>query len=197
MARARIRETESHRPGPPVTFRPGPDLEQLVRPFVESHGLAPATAFKNLASLALIGLDRRHYPLVAQLAAVVVGDNAFSRACVYVQAALVGAAVLRDGLVVEEEPRRSQFVFDVVRCCLRERGVEVKTEGLWFTPVSTTAASTPERDPKADVGSSEQSGGGKAPNPGGHGSSFGEPVRRRVARKPKPVGQPEGDETSE
>ncbi|MFO0823763.1 MAG: hypothetical protein U0792_11700 [Gemmataceae bacterium] len=181
MPRTRIREKESHRPGPPVTFRPGPDLEQLARPFVERHGLPPAVAFKNLATLALIGLDRRHYPLVAQLAAAIVGDNSFSRACVYIQAALVGAAVLRDGLVVEEEPRRSQFVFDVVRCCLSERGGEVKTEGLWFTPV----VAAPQPDATNSPGSGTLTAAEPAAGESVPASAFGAPPKRQARSKAK------------
>lgn len=147
MGRARIKTDEPDRPGLPVTFRPGPDLEQLARPFVERHKLAPAVAFKCLAALALIGLDQRHYSLVVQLAKVFVGDNPFPRACVYIQAAFAGVAAVRNGLVVVDEPHRSQLVFDVVRDYLRERDVEVDTTGLWFTPAGSFAKTLPEREP--------------------------------------------------
>ena len=186
MARTRIRPDEPPRQGPPVTFRPGPDLDQLARPFVEQHGLAEPAAYKHLASLALIGLDQRHYPLVAQMAAVFVGDNPFSRACVYLQAALAGAAVVRGALVVVEEPRRSQVLYDVVERYLDDRGVKVNTEGLWFTPVGPAPDPIPRDEP---VASSQ--GGAASTDTNTETSKFG-PARRRVITKKQMIDRAAG-----
>lgn len=117
-----------------LQFRATMDLEQLVKPFAERNELTLSTAFKDLAGLAIIGLDHRHYPLVDQLATTMGGECAFAKACVYLHAALAGAALVRGGAVLYEEPARTQLVFDVVREYLGTRGVGVKAEGLWFTP---------------------------------------------------------------
>ncbi|MFO0823773.1 MAG: hypothetical protein U0792_11755 [Gemmataceae bacterium] len=119
-----------------LQFRATLDLEQLVRPFAERQGLTMSTAFKDLAGLAIIGLDHRHYPLVNQLATTMGGECAFAKACVYLHAALAGASLARGGTVLYEEPARTQLVFDVVRDYLSTRGVGVKADGLWFTPTA-------------------------------------------------------------
>lgn len=121
---------------PLLQFRATLDLEQLVRPFAERRGLTLSTAFKDLAGLAIIGLDYRHYPLVNQLATTMGGECAFAKACVYLHAALAGASLARGGAVLYEEPARTQLVFDVVRDYLGTRGAEVTAEGLWFTPAA-------------------------------------------------------------
>src|SRR5687767_6279601 len=97
MKRARKTSAEP-KPALPVAFRPGPDLGQLVGAFACRHTLNANAAYRDLAALAVVGLDNRHYTLLAQLAEVLVGDNTFVRACVSVHAALVGAAVARGGL---------------------------------------------------------------------------------------------------
>ncbi len=195
MGRARIKTDESDRSGLPVTFRPGPDLDQLARPFVERHELAPAAAFKCLAALALIGLDQRHYSLVVQLAKAFVGDNPFPRACVYIQAAFAGVAAVRNGLVVVEEPHRSQLVFDVVERYLRDRDIKVDVTGLWFTPTGaepaglratptvgfTNTAPAPEPE-SGDSGSAEKSAG-RAASEAKSNSSFDRVRRPRIKSK--------------
>ena len=182
MPRTRIHDADPPRKGPHVTFRPGADLEQLARPFVERHRLTESVAFKHLAALSLVGLDQRHYPLVAQMAAAFIGDNPFPRACVYLQAALAGAATARGGLVVVDEPRRSQVLFDVVSGYLAARGGTVSTDDLWFTPV--VSAPTPQEGDDAAL-----DGELVPPAPGtGSAPDIGEPVRRRVFSKKKEVG---------
>lgn len=126
---------EPQKQGPPVAFRPGPDLEQMVRLYADEHKFGLPTAYKNLAALAVVGLDRRHTLLLMQLAASLVGDNTFSRACVYIHAALVAAGQLRGGIVPHEEPLRSRLVFGVVQQLLLERGVEINDKVSWVDVV--------------------------------------------------------------
>jgi hypothetical protein len=98
--------------GPPVAFRPGPELERLVGEFASSRGIGINDAYKQLAALAVVGLDVGFYDLLAHLAARLTGQNAFVRAVAHVQAALT-AAVRVDPLYARE-PERMRFVIKTV-----------------------------------------------------------------------------------
>ena len=78
--------------GPPVAFRAGPDLSKLVAGYAAGWGVGAHEAFKDLAALAAVGLDVRHYDLVAASAAGTGGANAFVRAVLRISAGLVAAA---------------------------------------------------------------------------------------------------------
>jgi hypothetical protein len=116
---------------PPIAFRPSPDLERLAVSFARDHRLGLNEAFKELAALALSGLDYRYYDLVRQLADVMGGTNALIRSCLHIRTTLDGAS-LATGHPIQSEPERSKFILSVVREFLSGRGVQVSTQGLWF-----------------------------------------------------------------
>lgn len=112
--------------GPPVTFRPGPELEQLVTGLATARGLRPNEVFKNLAALAVAGLDVRYFDLMSQMAARMTGANAFVRAALHIHTALLGA-VRTEGRV-RPEPERSLFVIGMVRDYVSNTGGTLPTE---------------------------------------------------------------------
>jgi hypothetical protein len=116
---------------PPIAFRPSPDLERLAVSFARDHRLGLNEAFKELAALALSGLDYRYYDLVRQLADVMGGTNALIRSCLHIRTTLDGAS-LATGHPIQSEPERSKFILSIVREFLSGRGVQVSIQGLWF-----------------------------------------------------------------
>ena len=99
--------------GPPVTFRPGPELEQLVTGFATARGLRPNEVFKNLAALAVAGLDVRYFDLMSHMAGRMTGSNTFVRAALHIRTALLGA--VRSEGRVRPDPERSLFVTRTVQ----------------------------------------------------------------------------------
>lgn len=116
---------------PPIQFRVGTEIRQLVRAFAAQHDLPLNEAAKYLVALAVTGLDFRHFGLVRQLAEATGGANAFFRSCIHILTALEGGA-LATGKPLQFEPERSRFILKVVRDFLSSRGREVQTPGLWF-----------------------------------------------------------------
>jgi hypothetical protein len=128
------KKAKTAKQGPPLQFRPGPDLERLVAEFAAQHGLQVNEAVKVLVALAVTALDRRYYSLMEQLAAVMgSGPSAFVRACIHIRTALDGGA-LAIGRPLQREPERSRLILQVVDNCLKSKGLEVRTDGLWFLP---------------------------------------------------------------
>jgi hypothetical protein len=139
-----------------VQFRPIPALAQLVKPLADRQGLALNEAYKDLAALAIIGLDVRYFGLVSQMALAMGGTNSFVHGCLQLHSALRGAAIA--GRPLSSEPARSRFVLEVVSDCLADKGLTVDTSGLWFLgqaePAGTgegqpTAPEAPEPPPAA------------------------------------------------
>src|SRR5947209_13110579 len=85
--RAKSRQKQN----PPLQFRPGTELEELVATFADEHHLSPNEASKALVALAVTEMDRRFYPLIRRMAAAMGEPNAFVRACAHVRIALEGA----------------------------------------------------------------------------------------------------------
>lgn len=104
------RKKPSRKPkqGPPVAFRPGAELAQLVTTFAGSRGVGEHEAYKHLAALAVVGLDVRHYDLVAALAATQPGVNPFVRAVLRLSTALT--AVLNVDRRYAFDPLRTRFL---------------------------------------------------------------------------------------
>jgi hypothetical protein len=94
--------------GPPIAFRPGAELAQLVATFAGSRGVGEHEAYKHLAALAVMGLDMRHYDLVAALAATQPGVNPFVRAVLRLSTALM--AVLNVDGRYAHDPYRTRFL---------------------------------------------------------------------------------------
>jgi hypothetical protein len=113
-----------------VQFRPVPALAQLVRSVAERHGLALNETYKNLAAMAVVGLDVRYFDLVAQMAAAMGGANAFVLACLQINATLNGAALA--GQPYELEPDRSLFLLKLVKDFLEGSGRQLPDLDLWF-----------------------------------------------------------------
>jgi hypothetical protein len=122
-----------------VQFRPIPALAQLVKPFADRHGVPLNELYKDLAALAIVGLDVRYFALLNQLAQAAGGANAFTHACLRVHAALSGAALAGQPLL--SEPGRSLFVLRVVSAFLAGKGLTVDTSGLWFLGQAEPAGS--------------------------------------------------------
>lgn len=106
--------------GPPIAFRPGAELAQLVATFAEARSLGEHEAYKNLAALAVVGLDVRHYELVAALAATQPGVNPFVRAVMRLSTAMT--AVLNVDHRCAWDPIRTRFMAATVNQELRASG---------------------------------------------------------------------------
>lgn len=115
---------------PTVQFRPPPTLAHLVRPFADRRGLALNEAYKDLAALAVVGLDVRYFDLVNQVALALGGANAFVQACLNIHSALKGAAL--KGQTLTLEPERSQFILKVVQDFVEDTGRQLAQLDLWF-----------------------------------------------------------------
>jgi hypothetical protein len=109
MAKSRRRKPKQ---GPPITFRPGPELERLVSGFASAHGFGTREAFKRLAALAAVGMDVRYHDLVSLLAGRLSGRNSFVQAALQVHTALISAASV-DRLYACD-PHRAAFVIEAV-----------------------------------------------------------------------------------
>jgi len=164
------RQTSRAKQEAPVLFRPGPDLGCRVQVFAEKRQIHLNLAFKNLAALAIIGLDHRHYDLIDQMADAMPGEHSFARACMQLSATLRGIELAHGGCPLLAEPERSQVMFDAVADFLATLGREAKTEGLWFVPKSRELSSTTAQSPQ----STEQK------------ADFGSVPRRRIFKKPAP-----------
>ena len=90
----------------------------MVTGFAAERSLGINEAYKNLATLAAVGLDVRHYDLLNQMAVLMPGRNAFVREALHVNAALLAA--VRVDPQFASDPDRTQFllttVMDQVRC---------------------------------------------------------------------------------
>src|SRR5258708_6967512 len=87
----RKKTARSEKQGPPIQFRPGVEMEQLIAAFATQHTLPLNEACKALAVLAVTEMDHRFYRLMRQLSDAMDGVNAFSRACAHVHTSLRGA----------------------------------------------------------------------------------------------------------
>jgi hypothetical protein len=117
----------------PIQFRAGSELGQLIAAFAAQYGLTPPVACRALVALAVCGMDRRFFPLMRQMAAAVGEENAFLRVCVHVHTA-VGGGERALGRPILFDPERSLFIVATVREFLRDRGVQIQEESLWFLP---------------------------------------------------------------
>lgn len=125
MARPR-KSKEPPKQGPPIAFRAGPDLSQLVAGFAEERRVSIHEMFKNLAALAAVGLDLRYYELMAELAGRMSGLNPFVRAVLQIRDALLAAARVEPRY--EYDPARTVFVIDTVRGKIALAGGSLNTE---------------------------------------------------------------------
>jgi hypothetical protein len=109
-----------------VAFRPGPILDRLVADFASIRGIGVNDAYKQLAALAVLGLDAGYYDLLARLAARLSGPNAFVQAAVHVHTALAAAA--RVDPAQAREPARVRFAIKTVLEQLPDVDERVLTE---------------------------------------------------------------------
>lgn len=109
----------------PLQFRPGPDLDRLIGVFARRHSLQANEACRRLVALAVLDMDGRFYDVVAQMAEVLGGADAFTRACVYVHAALVGARTAT-GSALQHDPERARFIQQTVRHYLGQQGRQLR-----------------------------------------------------------------------
>jgi hypothetical protein len=139
---ARKGKRGEYKQGPPIQFRPGPELERPILSFASAHGLHPNEACKALVALAINDMDVRFYGLVRQLAEVLGSANAFARACDHVHSALVGARCAT-GEPIQFDPERCLIILKIIRDYLGAQGLQVQEQGLWFLPA-------PRPEPQAD-----------------------------------------------
>lgn len=148
--------------GPPVTFRPGPELEQLVTGFAAARRLRPNEVFKNLAALAVAGLDVRYFDLMSHMAGRMTGSNAFVRAALHVNAAVLGA--VRSEGRVRPDPERSVFVIGTVQEYVSNSGGTLPTEVVQGLLVQLGLASRvpPAEETESDEAQSSWADSGEA-----------------------------------
>lgn len=118
---------------PPLQFRPGPDLEGMVKTFAAENGLQLNEASKTLVALAMTGMDCSYYGLVKQMATALAGRDSFVRACVYIQTALTTAERVHDHRIPFES-ERSRFIYQTVEGFLSGRGIQLDKHGLKSWP---------------------------------------------------------------
>jgi hypothetical protein len=142
--------------GPPIQFRPGVQLQQLVAAFAGQHGLATNDASKMLVALAAAELDSRFYSLVNQMAQAMGGLNAFVRSCDYIRISLE-AGRRATGHPLELDPERASFIVRTVCDYVASKGLPVEGVRLAFLPVGEDlAASQHGQEPvHEDVGQQE------------------------------------------
>jgi hypothetical protein len=147
MAKSR---KEKPKQGPPVAFRPGPELEHLVAEFASNRGLGVNDAYKHLAALAVVGLDGGYYDLLARQAARLTGPNAFVRAVVHIHTALAAAA--RIDPQYAREPARMRLVIRTVLDQLPGADERVLTEvaGALLVRLGVQGGSSPAGDREAE-----------------------------------------------
>jgi hypothetical protein len=132
--------------GPPLQFRPGVQLEELVQNFATTYGLQPNEACKALVALAVTEMDCRFYKWLRQLATAMGGPHAFVLACAHVHAAVDGAGRMR-GAPLLADPERARFILHTVRDFLASRGLQVDEAELSFlgeAPVNEQGETVPE-----------------------------------------------------
>lgn len=110
----------------PVMFRPTPELGQMVAGFAAERSLGINEAYKNLATLAAVGLDVRHYDLLNQMAVLMPGRNALAREALHVNAALLAA--VRVDLQFASDPDRIKFLLSTVMDQVRSAGQTIRPE---------------------------------------------------------------------
>jgi hypothetical protein len=124
LAVAAKKEAPKSKQGPPIAFRPGPELEQLVSRFASDRSLSVHEAFRDLAAVAVVGLDVRYFDLIAQMADGAGARNTFVRAVLRIYAELLGAERIT-GQFVWAEGDRARFVAQTVKNSVEARGGQV------------------------------------------------------------------------
>jgi hypothetical protein len=120
--------------GPPIQFRPGVELEQLLSGFAARHNLPRNDAAKILVALAISELDCRFYPLIHQMSqAMGEGPNAIARSCDYIRISLE-AGRRATGHPLQLDPERSWFIVETVRDFVAGKGLPVEGVRLAFLP---------------------------------------------------------------
>ena len=107
-------------------FRPPPDLGQTVAGFAAARAVGINEAYKNLATLAAVGLGVRHYDLLNQTAVLMPGRNAFVREALHVNAALLAAG--RVAPQSASDPDRMTFLLSTVTDQVRPSGQTIRPE---------------------------------------------------------------------
>lgn len=94
---------------PPVAFRPPPDLDRLVGNFCAARGRPVNETYKDLAALAVVGLDARYLDSIDQFAGCLAGPHAFVRAVLDLHSALTAVAAV-DVNCRREPERTNRFI---------------------------------------------------------------------------------------
>ncbi len=110
---ARQRTNPPKRREPPVQFRPGVELMQLVQAIAALHALDINEAYKRLAALAVSGMDVRYYALIDEMAAAMSGSSSFTRCCSHIHTSLQTAGRLQDEIPMDENTRTA-FILSTI-----------------------------------------------------------------------------------
>ncbi len=133
--------------GPPLQFRPGVELEQMLSAFAGEHDLPLNDACKFLVALAVAELDCRFFRLIKEMSQAMGGANAFPRSCDHIRISLE-AARRATGMPLHLDPERAWFIRQTARDYIAARGLPVEGVGLWFLPeASERAVGEAQRDP--------------------------------------------------
>ena len=110
----------------PVMFRPTPELGAMVTAFAAARGVGTNEMYKNLAALAAVGLDARHYDVLNQMVVQMTGRNAFVRQALHVNAALLAAVRVAPQFAFD--PDRIKFLLTTVTDQVRGAGQTIRPE---------------------------------------------------------------------
>ena len=94
--------------------------------FAAERGVGINEMYKNLAALAAVGLDARHYDVLNQMAVLMTGRNAFVREALHVNAAL--HAAVRVAPQFAFDPDRIKFLLSTVTDQVRGAGQTIRPE---------------------------------------------------------------------
>ncbi len=140
------RKKKSSKQAPPIQFRPGVELEQLVRGFASKYDLKMNECCKALITLAVTELDIRFYPFVREMADAIGGANSFVRCCVYLRTAWQTAIRLHSTVHISEE-QRIEFIVSTVAAFLAERGLAIRSPNPWAdTTFGPSESATPANE---------------------------------------------------
>lgn len=109
-----------------MMVRPPPELGQTVAGFAVAWAVGINEAYKNLATLAAVGLGVRHYDLLNQTAVVMPRRSVFVRVALHVNAALLAAG--RVAPQSASDPDRMTFLLSTVTDQVRPSGQTIRPE---------------------------------------------------------------------
>jgi hypothetical protein len=140
---AKKKGSREQKQGPPVQFRPGVELAQMLAAFAGQHNLSLNDGCKVLVALAAAEMDSRFYPLVKLMSQAMGGLNAYTRSCEHIHIALEAGRRVT-GLPLQLDPGRSWLILQTVRDYIAGKGLPTEGVCLWFLPEEGVGAASQE-----------------------------------------------------